>query len=215
MNTSVGMTGCVDSESRSMPSTALTDGPNVPTPVVVMMGVSGTGKTTIGKALAARLRWSFIDGDDLHPAMNVAKMTRGEPLDDEDRWPWLADLHQVIEDHQANSVPLVLACSALKASYRQVLVGNDQGVVFVYLWAPRELIASRLHQRRGHFMPPTLLASQLDTLEPPADAIHVEVDRPVDETVETIIGQLRTAERTGLTPRGTDDAIADVSAVDG
>lgn len=156
-----------------------------------MMGVSGTGKTTIGKALAARLRWSFVDGDDLHPAANVAKMDRGEPLDDRDRQPWLADLHNVIKDHRAKADPLVLACSALKASYRQVLIGDEDGVVFVYLWAEPDLVASRLYQRRGHFMPPTLLSSQLGTLERPTDAITVGVNQPVDEAVDEIIAELR------------------------
>jgi gluconokinase len=152
--------------------------------------VSGVGKTTIGKALAASLHWSFVDGDDLHPPSNVAKMKRGEPLDDRDRRPWLSELHQVIEDHRARAAPLVLCCSALKASYRQELVGDTQAVVFVYLWAAPDVIAARLEQRRGHFMPPTLLASQFDTLEPPVAAIAVEVDRPVAETVETIVRQL-------------------------
>lgn len=159
-------------------------------PVVVMMGVSGVGKTTIGKALAAKLDWSFVDGDDLHPPSNVLKMERGEPLDDRDRQPWLSELHRVIEDHRASGTPLVLCCSALKASYRQALVGDTRGVVFVYLSGQADLIAARLEQRRGHFMPPALLASQFDTLEPPVAAIAVEVDRPVAETVERIIAQL-------------------------
>jgi gluconokinase len=159
-------------------------------PVVVMMGVSGVGKTTIGKALANRLHWSFVDGDDLHPASNVAKMKRGEPLDDRDRRPWLSELHMVIEDHRARGSPLVLCCSALKVSYRQALEGDLQAVVFVYLWAAPDIIATRLVQRRDHFMPPTLLASQLDALEPPVAAISVEVDRPVAETVDRIVREL-------------------------
>ncbi len=160
-------------------------------PVVVLMGVSGSGKTTIGRALATRLGWDFADGDSYHSAANIEKMRSGRPLDDADRAPWLARLHEVIDAYRSKSEPLVLACSALKDSYRRVLVGEQPGVLFVYLHASQAVIASRLAQRRGHYMPAQLLASQLETLEPPADAAEVDVEGPVEEVVRRTVEAVR------------------------
>jgi carbohydrate kinase (thermoresistant glucokinase family) len=154
------------------------------------MGVSGVGKTTIGRALASRLDWTFVEGDDVHPQANVDKMRRGVPLTDEDRRPWLASLHDILEHSRRDHRPLVLACSALKAAYRTVLVGDLPDVTFVYLTAPRRLIADRLEHRHGHYMSASLLESQLDTLEPPVDAITIDTDAPVDDLVSRILAAL-------------------------
>ena len=154
------------------------------------MGVSGVGKTTVGRALAARLGWSFVDGDDLHPPQNVAKMARGEPLSDVDRGPWLDLLHSVITDYRAKHRALVLACSALRATHRARLVGSEPNVVFVHLTGDPALVASRLGHRQGHFMPVGLLPDQLHALEPPPEAITVAVDHPVPVLVEEITKDL-------------------------
>jgi gluconokinase len=129
---------------------------------LVIMGVSGCGKTTLGRALAARLGAAFVDADDLHPAANVAKMAAGQPLTDADRWPWLDLVAGVLKDR----APVVVACSALRHTYRDRLRVAG-GVQFLHLAAPQEVIVSRMEARRGHFMPPGLLASQYATLESP------------------------------------------------
>jgi gluconokinase len=153
--------------------------------IVLLMGPSGAGKTTIGEALAAALGWEFLDADALHPPANVAKMARGEPLDDGDRGPWLAAVAQQIAERLARGVEAVVACSALKAAYRrQLLVGPE--VRLVSLTAPRAVLAARLAARRGHFMPPSLLDSQLATLERPDEALEVDAVPPVPEVVAAI-----------------------------
>jgi gluconokinase len=160
--------------------------------VIVVMGVAGSGKSTVGKALAAALGWPFVDADDHHPPANIAKMARGEPLDDGDRWPWLDELRGIIVGALAagqggQAGRLVLACSALKASYRARLAGGDGGRVrFVYLAGTPELFRARLIERPGHFMKPGMLDSQLATLEPPADAITVDAALPVDAIVADV-----------------------------
>jgi carbohydrate kinase (thermoresistant glucokinase family) len=159
-------------------------------PIVVVMGVSGVGKTTVGDILASRLHWTFVDGDDLHSPANVDKMSRGIPLTDDDRWPWLASLHELMVEHQRDHQPLVLACSALKAAYRKVLVGDLSAVRFVYLTGARKLIADRLGRRQGHYMAASLLGSQLETLEPPDDAITVEAGGSADDVVSRILPTL-------------------------
>jgi carbohydrate kinase (thermoresistant glucokinase family) len=132
--------------------------------VIVMMGVSGCGKSTVGRALAGRLGWVFQEGDDLHPAANVAKMRAGVSLNDEDRWPWLDRVAAWIEGRLAGGQSGVVSCSALKRVYRERLA-RSEGVTFVLLAVDRHTLEQRLAGRRGHFMPPALLASQLETLE--------------------------------------------------
>ena len=147
--------------------------------VLVVMGVSGAGKTTHGRALAAALGWEFADADDHHPAANVAKMRAGTPLDDADRAPWLAALRALIERHLAAEHPLVLACSALKQAYRDALWADRPRMRLVYLEGTRDALAARLADRADHFMPASLLDTQLADLQPPADAVRVPVGLPV------------------------------------
>jgi carbohydrate kinase (thermoresistant glucokinase family) len=135
--------------------------------VAVLMGVSGPGKTTIGRQLATRLGWRFAEGDALHPPENLAKMRSGEPLTDADRAPWLAAVGRVIDDWRARREPGVITCSALKRAYRRQIIGDRPNVRLIYLEGPRALIAQQLAERRGHFMPASLLDSQFATLEPP------------------------------------------------
>ena len=146
--------------------------------VVVLMGVSGSGKTSVGVPLAAALGGEFVEGDDYHPPANVAKMRQGIPLDDADRRPWLETLAAEIGRWLAAGRTVVLACSALKRSYRAILRGGRPEVRFVHLKGDPALIRARLAQRRGHYMPASLLDSQLATLEEPLDAIVADIDRP-------------------------------------
>lgn len=132
--------------------------------LIVVMGVSGSGKSTVGALLATKLGLRFEDADDLHPAANVAKMAAGVPLTDEDRWPWLATVGH--ELHAASSTGLVVACSALRRGYRDAILAEAPAVRFVYLHGSRALLAKRIGHREGHFMPAALLESQLATLEP-------------------------------------------------
>ena len=147
------------------------------------MGVSGSGKSTVGAALAARLDVPFEDGDDLHPPENVAKMARGEPLDDADRRPWLERVGGWLAEHRDGGV---IACSALRRSYRDQLREHCPGVDFLHLDGEAELLARRQAGRSGHFMPPSLLSTQLLTLEPLApdeSGVVVDIDQPVDAIV--------------------------------
>jgi gluconokinase len=143
---------------------------NAEPPVLVVMGVAGSGKTTVGRLLAEQLGWDFGEGDDLHPAENVAKMAAGHPLTDDDRWPWLERVAEWIRDHTDAHRPGIITCSALKRSYRDVLRGD--GVVFVYLHGTKQQIADRLAARHGHYMPASLLDSQFADLEPPGEDEH-------------------------------------------
>ena len=143
--------------------------------VIVMMGVSGSGKTTVGQLLAEALHAEFIEGDAYHPPENIDKMRRGIALDDADRWPWLEILSAEIDRWLAAGRTVVLACSALKQSYRDVLAKGRPGVRFVHLEGDKGLLRLRLDRRRGHYMPASLLDSQFAALEPPGDAITVDV----------------------------------------
>ena len=154
------------------------------------MGVSGSGKSTVGRALAEKLGWSFFDADNFHPAANVAKMATGEALDDEDRGPWLVGLHTLMKTTLQANQSAVLACSALKQSYRATLRGNLNEVRFLYLEGSFELIKERLQERAGHFMKADLLKSQFDTLQESRDAIRISIDQDVNAIVETGITAL-------------------------
>jgi gluconokinase len=159
------------------------------------MGVSGSGKSTIATALAERLSWTFEDGDRFHPASNVAKMHAGHPLTDEDRWPWLEAIADEIGRVCEARGQVVIACSALKRAYRDVLLRGRNDVRFVFLDGNQALIADRLARRKGHFMPPGLLDSQFKTLEPPQADEHpitVSIDAPVETIVNNIVAQVRT-----------------------
>jgi len=157
--------------------------------IVVVMGVSGSGKTTIGKQLAARQGWRFADADAFHPSANVEKMRQGVPLTDADRAPWLAAVRDALDAWQAAGESGVLACSALKQTYREIL--SPQGdAVFVHLRGSPEVIGPRMRERTGHYMNPGLLASQFEILEPPHDAITVDVAFSVDELVSQILVRL-------------------------
>ena len=163
-------------------------------PVLVVMGVSGSGKSTVAKPVATRLGWPYQEGDDLHPAANVAKMKAGIPLDDADRAPWLDAIAAWIAARFAEDSGGVVTCSALRRAYRDRLRGAGAGVRFVYLAGEKSVIAARLEKRHGHFMPPGLLDSQFATLEPPGpdeDAIVVDIDCPVESQIAEIIAAVR------------------------
>ena len=153
--------------------------------IVVIMGVTGSGKTTVGTVLAQQLGWEFADADDFHPPANVAKMKAGIPLDDADRAPWLASLRQAIEQWIAKRQNVVLACSALKKNYRDELA-VDREVRFVYLKGSYDLIYQRLKQRHGHFASEKILAGQFADLQEPDDTLTVKIDQPVEEIVAEI-----------------------------
>lgn len=165
---------------------------------VVVMGVAGSGKTTVGAALAERLGWRFVDADDHHPPANIDKMRRGIPLDDDDRGPWLATLNHLLRTHQASSPAgagaggVVLACSALTRAYRDRLTAGVEDTTVVYLRAEPDVLAARLRARPGHFMPADLLASQLATLEEPLadDALCLDAGRPVAALVQQIASSI-------------------------
>jgi gluconokinase len=159
--------------------------------IIVLMGVSGSGKTTVGKELARQLGWTFVDADDFHPAANREKMHRGEPLTDEDRQPWLAAIHQRLLEAAGRGENVVLACSALKHAYQEYLQHEETDCIyFVYLRGSEELIRQRLAGRTGHFMNPNLLHSQFETLEPPENAIEVDIAPPPVEIAANIRSKL-------------------------
>jgi gluconokinase len=158
--------------------------------IIILMGVSGSGKTTIGERLAQALGWPFYDGDQFHLPANVAKMRQGMPLTDEDRWPWLQALRAHIETRVQQGVSAVLACSALKQAYREHLMIDGAKVKLVYLKGDYDLIYERLAQRQGHFMPPGLLASQFAALEEPEQGVIVDIVHPPETIVALIRKQL-------------------------
>ena len=158
----------------------------LPPMVIIVMGVTGSGKSTVGEALAASMGCTFFDADTFHSAANKAKMSSGIPLTDDDRWPWLAAIRVQIDRLLETGESGVFGCSALKAAYRRVLGEDDPLVQFVYLHGSEALLAERLRHRVGHFMNPALLASQLATLEEPHNAIRIEVARPLAAQVRDI-----------------------------
>ncbi|NET34717.1 MAG: gluconokinase [Cyanothece sp. SIO1E1] len=157
--------------------------------IVLVMGVSGSGKSTIGQQLAAALNWQFEDADDFHPQANIEKMSRGIPLEDSDRIPWLQTLSALIDHWLKADKNAVLACSALKSTYRQFLWQAPAQMQLVYLKGSFQLLQARLQQRQ-HFMTAALLQSQLDTLEEPEDGIQIDISAPPDLIVQQIREQL-------------------------
>jgi gluconokinase len=167
---------------------------------LILMGVAGSGKSTIAEGLAARLGWRYEDGDTFHPASNITKMSAGIPLTDEDRWPWLQAIADEIDRACAAGERAVVACSALKRAYRNVLVHGRDDVRVVFLDGTKQLIAGRLSQRKGHFMPAGLLDSQFKTLERPGvdePAVTVSIDASVTAIVADIVRQLNLAQADG------------------
>ena len=160
---------------------------------LIVMGVSGSGKSTIAAKLAERIGWRCEDGDRFHPASNVAKMSAGHPLTDEDRWPWLLAIADEIDRVSEAGDRAVIACSALKRAYRDILVHGRKDVRIIYLEGSQQLIADRLAKRKGHFMPAGLLDSQFKTLEPPTpdeNPVTVSIDAPVDAIIDDIVRKL-------------------------
>lgn len=160
----------------------------MPSVIVLLMGPAGSGKTTVGKLLADQLSWEFVDGDDFHPPANIAKMSQGIPLTDEDRLPWLQSIRDAMLQWQAQGRSAVVACSALKRSYR-VLLGigsNAKDIKLVYLKGTYDLLLERLHSRTGHYMKEQMLASQLTDLEEPADAITINISRSPEQIVSEV-----------------------------
>jgi gluconokinase len=154
---------------------------------IILMGVAGSGKTAVGSRVAKRLGWLFLDADDFHPPANVEKMKRGIPLDDNDRAPWLERMHAELRQQISEGQSVILACSALKDSYRDKLKDDLSEVRFVLLDVDRDKLLERLQKRQAHFFPKELLDSQLATLERPHDAFIVDANKSVDEVVDSIV----------------------------
>ena len=157
---------------------------------LILMGVSGCGKTSVGELLSQELGWPFYDGDDFHPPANVAKMGAGIPLEDADRQPWLQALHDLIHRHLVEGESLLLACSALKETYRRTLAEGNPGTVFVYLKGNFDLIFGRMQARAGHYMKAEMLRSQFETLEEPQEALVVDIDQSTEQITRIIIRTL-------------------------
>jgi len=157
--------------------------------VILIMGVAGSGKTTVGRALATALGWDFRDADEFHPPANIAKMAAGQPLTDADRAPWLAAIRAYLDERLALGENAIVTCSALKEAYRAALISDPARVRLVHLTGDPALLAARLAGRRDHFMKPTMLASQLAALESPRDALTVDIADPPD----AIVAQIRRA----------------------
>ncbi len=162
--------------------------------IVVVMGVSGSGKTTVAAGIAQAEGWTLLEGDSFHPPANIAKMHAGTPLTDDDRWPWLQAIAAREDELLAAGQSAVVACSALKRSYRNILIGGRRDTILVYLQGSQALIAERMKARKGHFMPPALLDSQFATLEPPAPderPIVVDISGPASVIVANAVRQLQ------------------------
>lgn len=171
--------------------------PDSPPPAIVVMGVSGSGKTSIGEGLAARLGMPLLEGDQFHPKANIDKMSSGTPLNDDDRWPWLDAIAAAMRDAPDGAI---VTCSALRRVYRDRLRARaGRQVLFVFLDGSKETIAARLADRKGHFMPPSLLASQFATLEPPgadeSGIVRVSIAPPVDAVIAAAIDGIAAARR--------------------
>ncbi|WP_461174217.1 gluconokinase [Arthrobacter sp. Z1-9] len=164
---------------------------------LVVMGVAGSGKSTIAAALSQQLGWACAEADEFHPQSNIQKMSQGIPLQDEDRWPWLQEIQKWMTTQAQAGKSTVLTCSALKQSYRQLLAQADGRVLFLHLHGEADLIGQRMQGREGHFMPPTLLPSQLATLEPLSDdelaagSLRLDISKSPEELVKTIIASLK------------------------
>ncbi|CAN5836395.1 gluconokinase [soil metagenome] len=164
--------------------------------IILLMGVSGSGKTTVGSLLAARLNWPFFDADEFHPQANIDKMARGVPLTDEDRQPWLRAIRDKMSDLERNDTSAVLSSSALKRDYRDLLLEGDDAVELVYLKGSYSLLGSRLETREHHFFKPELLKSQFEALQEPQNALVVMVDQNPDAIVAEILAALEPAPKT-------------------
>jgi gluconokinase len=158
--------------------------------IVIVMGVSGSGKSYLAGKLAEATGWAFAEGDDYHSAANKAKMAAGVPLTDADRSPWLDTLHEVLAGWHAGGQSGILTCSALKESYREHLIAGLPDARFVWLDPPRSVLAERMAHRPGHFMPPALLDSQLATLEPPTGVLRLDGSEPIEQAIQTILRSL-------------------------
>lgn len=157
---------------------------------IILMGVSGSGKTSVGLRLSEILGWQFFDGDDFHPAENIAKMSQGIPLDDYDRKSWLASLHDLVAQKLGEGNSILLACSALKRKYRDQLRKDNPGLVFVHLKGDYDLIYSRMEERKIHYMESSMLQSQFEDLEEPREAIVINIDQEIESIVERILEDL-------------------------
>jgi gluconokinase len=169
--------------------------------VIVLMGVAGSGKTTVGEVLAHRLGWPFRDADDFHPPHNREKMRLGIPLNDNDRGPWLDAIHASIVQSLRSKQNAVYTCSALKQAYRQFLRADAHEVKFVYLKGPPELIAERLTSRKGHFFDPALLQTQFNDLEEPHNVVEVDISSPPTSIADSIIVALGVRQAVGRSSR--------------
>ncbi|GAB3491410.1 gluconokinase [Flexivirga sp.] len=169
-----------------------------PAQFLIVMGVSGSGKTTLAEGIADAMGWLYAEGDDFHSQANVSKMAAGVPLTDEDRWPWLRSIGTWIDEHERDGRSAVITCSALKRAYRDLLREDRKNVRFVYLDVPQEVLEDRLSKRTGHYMPPSLLPSQLQTLEPlqqDEDGVVVHAHQSPEASLEEALDLL------GLTPK--------------
>jgi len=163
----------------------------VPTPLaLILMGVSGCGKTSVGEKLSQWLGWPFYDGDDYHPFENITKIAKGVPLDDQDRKPWLKILNKLIHHHLMEGDSMLLACSALKKGYRDQLAQGNPNTIFVYLKGDFDLIFSRMQNRPGHYMEVNMLRSQFEALEEPVDALVIDINQNLDSIAGEIIRDL-------------------------
>src|SRR3989344_5780766 len=154
--------------------------------IIILMGVTGAGKTTIGKMLAEELEYAFYEGDEFHSQHDIEKMKHGIPLDDNDRLPWLLSIRRLIENCALEKKNAVITCSALKSSYRNILMKNEKEITLIYLKGDFDLIQTRLKTRKNHFMNPSLLASQFDILEEPKNAIYADISKDEKAIVEFI-----------------------------